>query len=146
MSKNMIPACLTVLLLTIEFADAKEYDVKSDEVTYSDAGGVKATGYLARPEKQGRCPTIVLIHEWWGLNDDIRGKARAFARLGYVALAVDLYGGKSTTKAQEARQLAGRVRQKMNVAKENLSDAVTFLKKSRHVDPNRMASIGWCFG
>lgn len=122
------------------------YDVRSDEVTYSDAGGKKATGFFARPEKEGKCPAIVLIHEWWGLNDDIRTKAKEFARLGYVALAVDLYAGKSTSDARVARQLATKVRSNQRVAQENLRDAVRLLKKSRHVDPDRMASIGWCFG
>ena len=51
---------------------------------------------------------MILIHEWWGLNDDIKKKALAFAEQGYVALAVDLYDGESTTKPSEARKLAGK--------------------------------------
>ena len=123
-----------------------EVAVKTDDVPYSDAGGTKAMGYFARPDRDGRLPGIVLIHEWWGLNDDIRSKAEEFARLGYVALAVDMYGGKSTTDPNEARKLAGEVRGNMDVAQENLRDAIGLLKKSPHVDPERIASIGWCFG
>jgi carboxymethylenebutenolidase len=125
---------------------ADEVAIRTDEVPYSDAGGTKAVGYFARPDVEGRLPAIVLIHEWWGLNDDIKSKARDFARLGYVALAVDMYGGKSTTDPNQARELAGAVRSQMDVAQQNLQDAVNMLKKSPHVDAERMAAIGWCFG
>ena len=137
---------LATLLLVCGSAQGQRFSVKSDDVTYSDAGGNKAVGYFARPDKEGRCPAIVLIHEWWGLNDDIRSKTREFAELGYVALAVDLYNGDSTTDASQARKLAGQVRGEMELAQENLRDAIVWLKKSKHVDEDRLASIGWCFG
>ncbi len=120
-------------------------EVVTDDVVYSDAGG-KVVGYFARPKIEGKLPAVVLIHEWWGLNDDIKNKTRKFAELGYVALAVDLYHGQSTTDRETAGRLAGSVRGKMDVAQQNLKDAVATLKKSPHVDSNRLATIGWCFG
>jgi carboxymethylenebutenolidase len=125
---------------------AEEYEVRETTVVYSEREGQRVQGHVAQPAEAGTYPGIILIHEWWGLNDDIRFKAREFARLGYVALAVDLYGGESTTDAGAARELAGKVRSNMDAAFDNLRDALTFLKNSESVEPNRLASIGWCFG
>ncbi len=116
------------------------------EVVYGKAGSRDLKGYLAVPDGTQRAPAIILIHEWWGLNDDIRSKADQFAKEGYVALAVDLYGGRSTTRPSEARRLAGEVRQNMDKAFDNLKAAVAFLKAHPRVDSERLASIGWCFG
>ena len=118
----------------------------ADEVTYGTADGKDMKGFLAMPDGDAKCGAIILIHEWWGLNDDIRKKAEGFAKLGYVALAVDLYGGKSTTEASQARQLAGAVRNNRDAAFTNLKAAVDYLKKNDRVDAKRMAAIGWCFG
>ena len=138
----------TVLFVAVLLAPSfgEELEIKWDEIAYSEVDGKKAMGYVARPLIEGKRPAVVLIHEWWGLNDDIKSKSREFAKLGYVALAVDLYDGKSTTDQGEASQLAGAVRGNMEAAQQNLSDAIATLKKSRHVDPDRIASIGWCFG
>jgi carboxymethylenebutenolidase len=124
----------------------QEVSVRTDDVPYSEANGKQAIAYFARPDREGQLPGIVLIHEWWGLNDDIKAKAREFAKLGYVAIAVDMYDGKSTTDPNQARELAGSVRGNMEGAMQNLRDALDVLKKSPHVDPERLAAIGWCFG
>ena len=63
-------------------------------VTYK-SGGETVSGYLAAPSGGGRHPALIVVHEWWGLNDWVRGKADHFAKEGYVALAIDLYRGKS---------------------------------------------------
>ena len=117
-----------------------------DDVTYGTKNDKPLKGFLATPEATGKRPAIILIHEWWGLNDDIRAKAEAFAKQGYVALAVDLYGGKSTTTSAEARKLASAVRGDMDGAFANLKTAVAYLKQQTNVDGTRIASIGWCFG
>ncbi len=122
-----------------------EYPVVTRSVKYTTQG-VETLGYLAEPKISGKRPAIVLIHEWWGLNDSIKTKAREFAARGYVALAVDLYNGKATTDRDEAGRLAGEVRGKMDQAFANLKDAIAYLKTLDNVDPERMASIGWCFG
>ena len=115
-------------------------------VTYHKEGDSPIQGYLAMPKGKGPVPAIILIHEWWGLNDDIREKANHFASQGYAALAVDLYHGGSTDKSSEARQLAGAVREDMEGAFTNLSAALDYLKNQPGVDEKRLASIGWCFG
>ena len=126
--------CLLLLLLWLP--------AEAAEVEYHD--GVK--GYLAQPAGDGKHPGVILIHEWWGLNDDIRRKADAFAAAGYTALAVDMYEGAVTTKPDEARKLATGVRKNMERAFANLRAAVAWLKSSPNVDAARLASVGWCFG
>ena len=112
---------------------------------HSDSTG-EIMGYLSKPKTNTALPGIILIHEWWGLNQDIKNKADEFAKNGYVALAVDLYQGKSTTSSKEARNLAGKVRSNTNEAFKNLESALDFLKSLDNVNKNKLASVGWCFG
>ncbi len=116
--------------------------VETAEVEYHDG----VTGYLALPDGSGSHPGVLLIHEWWGLNDDIREKAREFAEAGYVALAVDMYRGRSTTDRSEARELAGSVRGDIPGAFANLRAGFGHLRGLGRVDADRLASVGWCFG
>lgn len=105
------------------------------------------TGYLAVPEGDGPFPALILIHEWWGLNDNIRDLADDFAKEGYVALAVDLYGGRDAGyDPAKARELASEVRGDVEGAMANLGDAAAYLKSREDVDPDALASVGWCFG
>lgn len=122
-----------------------ETAVVTETVAYTPEGDIK--GFLARPEAPGPHPGLILIHEWWGLNDNIRNNARRFAEAGYVALAVDLYRGQVTTSADQARELAATVRQNMPEAFTNLQHAVDYLQaRPDLVVPDRLASVGWCFG
>lgn len=104
------------------------------------------TGYLALPEGEGRFPALILIHEWWGLNDNIRQFADDFAAEGYVVLAVDLYNGESTGTPDRARELATSVSSDLDGAFANLAAAVDFLNVREDVRPDSLASVGWCFG
>ncbi|MFQ5684456.1 MAG: dienelactone hydrolase family protein, partial [Candidatus Binatia bacterium] len=111
------------------------------------SGHKDVKGFLARPKDHKKHPAVILIHEWWGLNQNIKENARRFARLGYVSLAVDLYSGRVASKRSEARQLAGGVRKDTAAAFENLRQAVNYLKgRSSSVMAERIASVGWCFG
>lgn len=112
------------------------------EVEYADG----VVGFLAQPEGEGKHPAVVLIHEWWGLNEDIREKAAAFAEEGYVALAVDLYDGRVADEPEGARALATAVREDMPRAFANLRAAIGFVGDLDTVDGGRIASVGWCFG
>ena len=103
-------------------------------------------GYIAAPQEGDNLPAVILIHEWWGLNENIRENAQRFAAAGYVALAVDLYGGEATTSAAKAGRLALRVRNNMEEAFDNLEAAVATLAADERVDSARIASVGWCFG
>jgi len=104
------------------------------------------SGYIATPEGPGPFPAVVLIHEWWGLNDNIKDLANDFAERGYVALAVDLYDGAVATTPAEAGALAGGVRENVESAFTNLEAATTYLQSLDNVNPEQLASVGWCFG
>ena len=130
-------------------AETKQTELAGDEIEYGEVKGAKLTGYLSLPDLEDSstdAPAIILIHEWWGLNDDIRRKADRFASDGFVALAVDLYGEEATADRGKAREMAMKVRANMEDAFENLKSAVSFLADHDQVDKERMASIGWCFG
>lgn len=98
-------------------------------------------GYFATPEEPGRYPGVVMIHEWWGLNDNIKEAARALAAEGYNVLAVDLYEGSVAANPDEARQLVGGLDQMK--ATMNLQAAASYL---RYRGSDQVASLGWCFG
>ncbi|MCH8013139.1 MAG: dienelactone hydrolase family protein [Candidatus Marinimicrobia bacterium] len=140
------PVFISLFCFVINVVLAKSSEIYTEEVVYYK-NQKNVVGYLARPIDGKRYPAILLIHEWWGLNENIKERARQFAGQGYVALAVDLYGGRVTTTASEAINLAGEVRNNRNDAFDNLKGAVEFLQsQSLFVIPDRIASIGWCFG
>ena len=103
-------------------------------------------GYLAVPINAKDAPAILLIHEWWGLTQEIKDKADKFAAEGYVALAVDMYGKPATDSFLKARKMSNAVRKDMPAAFKNLSAGIAFLKNHKGVDSTRIASVGWCFG
>lgn len=119
-----------------------QYAITSQNVTYHN----ETEGYLAVPEGEGPFPALILIHEWWGLNDNIRGLADDFAEQGYVALAVDLYDGAAAATPDEARVLAAGVRENIEPAFANLEAATDYLAELPNVAGDRLASVGWCFG
>ena len=114
----------------------------TQEVHLTLADGTQVGGALALPDGKGRAG-IVLIHEWWGLNDQIRAVAAEFARLGFVALAADLYGGKSATSPDAARGLMQAVDGAL--ATRTLVAWVDWLR-SHEASTDKVATIGWCFG
>ncbi len=123
-------------------------EIETRDVEYAEINGKVIKGYLAAPKSEpgAKYPGLVLIHQWWGLNDNMREYAEQFAKQGYVALAVDLYEGESTTDQQKAGQLASAVQNNMDKTFGNLKQAVAFLKKQPNVLTDRLASVGWCFG
>lgn len=108
------------------------------------SGAETASGLLVTPEGAGPFPAVVVIHEWWGLDDWVKEQARALAREGYVALAPDLYRGKVTSKQEEAHQLMMGL--SPDRAVRDLKAAVGFLEARRDVKKDRIGVIGWCMG
>lgn len=106
--------------------------------------GGGASGYLAMPKNTGKHGGVIVIQEWWGLNDWIRGNADRFAKNGYVAVAVDLYRGKTANNAEEAHELMRGLPE--DRALRDLHAAFDHLAKRDDVDPNKIASVGWCMG
>src|SRR5437762_2639322 len=96
--KRLLLACLVLVALAAPALAAEQ------TVSFK-SGDESVNGFLAAPEGKGPFPAVIVIHEWWGLDDWVKGQARALAQEGYVALAVDLYRGKVTNKQEEAHQL-----------------------------------------
>ena len=104
--------------------------VSSRTVDYGKQGDDNLSGYLSKPSKDStKLPSILVIHEWWGLNDNIRSMADQLAAEGYVALAVDLYNGSVAEKPEQARKMMSAVGKDPIIAKKNLQQAFDYLKK-----------------
>jgi carboxymethylenebutenolidase len=108
------------------------------------SGSETVSGYLAVPDGPGKKPAIVVIHEWWGMNDFAKGKADGFAKQGYVALADDLYRGKVAENPDVAHQLMRGLPEDRAIR--DLKAAAAYLRTRPDVDGARVASIGWCMG
>lgn len=117
-------------------------NASGEEVTYATVNGKEITGYLARPEEGENTPGIIVIHEWWGLNDNIRMMADKLAGEGYTALAVDLYNGKVAETPDSAKAYMGMVNQEQAV--DNLTQAYGYLNEQQ--GSKNIGVIGWCFG
>lgn len=117
---------------------------QGSDVRYVD-GDSATVGYVAVPEGDGPFPALVLIHEWNGLVDRIRQVADAFAAEGYVALAADLYQGRTGSNRDENMALVQEVRGDPEVMIANLDAAVRFLRARPDVT-GKVAAMGWCFG
>lgn len=135
---------LTFVLVTFSQIDAA---IQTKEVEYTH-DGQKLKGFFAWDDAvQGKRPGVLVVHEWWGLNDYARKRARMLAELGYVAFAADMYGdGKTTQHPQEAGQWAGQVRMNQQAWRARGLAGLNVLKGHELVDPSRLAAIGYCFG
>ena len=91
-------------------------------------------------------PAVIMIHENKGLNDNIKNMANLLAKEGYVVLAVDLFNGEVTTNQTRASELSQSIRDNPDVAISNLQGAVKYLTSLPNVNPDKIASLGWCFG
>ena len=129
------------LLVLVLAASALAADGKS--VSYK-SGDETVQGVLYTPAGKGPFPALVVIHEWWGLNDWVKDQASKLADQGYVTLAVDLYRGKVAKTPDEAHEIMRGVPE--DRAKRDLHAAVEFLKSQSNVKKDRIGSIGWCMG
>jgi carboxymethylenebutenolidase len=119
--------------------------VRGIEVAYATINGKPVHGYLAEPrDAKGPLPGIIVIHEWWGLNANIRSMADQLAGKGYAALAVDLYNGQTATTPRAAQNLMKDVLTHAPAASSNLRQAYAYLHGTEHAP--RIGVIGWCFG
>jgi carboxymethylenebutenolidase len=127
------------------------FPLQREEVNYYD----NVSGYLVFPENNSttdsstdhtKLPAVVMIHEWWGLNDNIKNMADELAKEGYVVLAVDLYNGQVATSPDQAMKLVNLARENQNESLSNLKAAVSYLKTLDNVNASKIAAFGWCFG
>jgi len=119
--------------------------IKSQTVTYATINGREIKGYLAYPAAaEGGLPAVLVFHEWWGLNDNIKKMADQLAGQGYVALAADLYGGRVAAQPEAARSLMEEALKDRDAMGQNLRQAHAYLKEQ--IKATRVGTIGWCFG
>jgi dienelactone hydrolase len=136
--------CAIFTLLASSSAWAK---VTGREVEYR-SGDTVLKGYLAENSAtKGKRPAVLVVHEWWGHNEYARKRARMLAELGYVALAVDMFGdGKTAQHPDDAGKFAGEVMKNKAVGEARFNAALDYVKQLPEVDPGRIAAIGYCFG
>lgn len=117
--------------------------IRTEQVTFP-AGGRSGQGYLALPEGQGPHRSVVVIQEWWGLDEHIRDVARRFAGAGFVALAPDLYHGEVAAEPDDARRLAMNLQ--LPEAAQEMAGAADYLAGRDDVAPKQVGAIGFCMG
>ena len=133
--------CLCLLFTLLCTLSA--FAATSQSVSYK-SGDDTVQALMYTPEGKGPFPGILVIHEWWGVNDWVKEQASKLSDLGYVALAVDLYRGKVATTPDEAHEIMRGVPD--DRAARDLHAAFEFLKSQPNVKKDRIASIGWCMG
>jgi dienelactone hydrolase len=148
--KTYFKSFLTCLLMgTILSVSAQETAaIKGEEVTYASADGTTLKGYVAFDASQkGKRPAIVVVPEWWGNNDYSRMRARKLAALGYIAIAVEIYGdGKIASNPTDAMAYATPFYKDPSLGKARIEAAVIKIKTYPETDGNKIAAIGYCFG
>lgn len=142
MERTLILLCLLVSAMGVARAE-----VVGKEVDYS-SGDTRMKGYIAYDDAyQGKRPGVLVVHEWWGHNAYARHRAGMLAKLGYTALAVDMYGdGKVAQHPDEAGKFAAEVSKNMPLAKARFEAAIALLRAQDTVDAKTLAAIGYCFG
>jgi len=115
-----------------------------EAVSAETAGGKSIGAALALPAETP-APAVLLVHEWWGLNDQIKSVAADLARVGYVALAVDLYDGRVAATPDDARAYMGEAMAAAEATQQVLSAWIDWLKNNAKTN-GKVATIGWCFG
>jgi carboxymethylenebutenolidase len=131
-----LSGCVLMCALRASAATSKEVSYKSGDETVK--------GLLYTPSGTGPFPAILVIHEWWGLNDWLKEQASKLADQGYVALAVDLYRGRVADDSDTAHQLARGLPE--DRANRDLAAAFDYLASRKDVQAKRIGSIGWCMG
>ena len=139
---------LAMTLLTVmAIAPTADADIVTKSIPYR-YGHTQLEGFLAYDNSvKGKKPGVLLVHEWWGLNDYVKARAKQIAKLGYVAFALDMYGkGKVTTHPEQAKEWAQQVNNNREIWQQRARAGLKILQDYPEVDQARTAAIGYCFG
>lgn len=140
---RMLAAAILGALLAASITALQAQGPKTETVQFP-SGKDTIGGFLATPEKPGRYPALIVVHEWWGLNDWVKEQTVKLASQGYVALAVDLYRGKVAADASEAHELSRGLPNDRAVL--DLMAGIVYLAGRNDVDRGHIGTIGWCMG
>lgn len=143
----MIVRRIALSLLVLLAASRAQAEIQTKTVTYK-VGDTECRGFLAWDDSiEGKRPGVLVVHEWWGLNDYAKHRAEELAKLGYVAFAADMYGeGRTTSHPGDAGKMAGEVRANIDQWRERAEAALEVLKEQPQCDSSKLAAIGYCFG
>ena len=138
---------LLALIAMLTVAAPLSAAVQTKAVEYKD-GDVVLEGFLTYDDAvKGKAPGVLVVHEWWGVNDYAKGRAKQLAEMGYMALAVDMYGkGVLAKTSKDAGELAGKLKGDRPMMRKRVTAGLDVLKANEKVDPKRIAAIGYCFG
>jgi carboxymethylenebutenolidase len=134
---------LTMLFAVLMAMTLSAFATEGTPVTYK-SGDETVNAILYTPQGKGPFPALVVIHEWWGLNDWVKEQASKLADHGYVALAIDLYRGKVATSPDQAHEIMRGV--PSDRANRDLLAASSYLRSQKNVAPSKIGAIGWCMG
>jgi dienelactone hydrolase len=134
-------------IFVLAFSATVQAKVVGKEVSYEE-GGTSLKGYIAYDDaKKGKRPGIIVVHEWWGHNAYARKRADMLAKMGYTAMALDMYGeGKQAEHPEDAGKMSGEIKSNMPLMKARFLAALNTLNAEPTVDPAKNAAIGYCFG
>lgn len=125
----------------------KKVSLKEENITYELSGTVMNGFVVYDKNVKGKRPAVLVVHEWWGLNDYAKSRARQLASMGYIAMAVDMYGeGKIAQNPQQAQELATPFYKDPTLSKFRLDAAIKKIKEYEQTDATNIAAIGYCFG
>lgn len=137
---------------TPENTDAKytknlQKEIVAEDLTYSENGKTFKSFLAFDKSKPGKLPVVLIIPEWWGMNDYVKSRAKQLADSGYMAIAVDMYGeGKVADNPDDAGKLAKPFYGNADLAKQSFEAALKQIEKNEKADAGKMAAIGYCFG
>lgn len=139
--------CMAACNSNEEKPETMEPKLKEENITYS-GDSITMNGFVVYDEnKEGARPAVLVVHEWWGLNDYSKMRARELATLGYIAMAVDMYGnGKQADNPDSAGKLATPFYMNTQMAKTRFDAALAKIKTYSQTDPAKIGAIGYCFG
>jgi dienelactone hydrolase len=121
--------------------------LKEESISYNSSNTTMNGYVIYNDQTQDKRPAVLVVHEWWGMNDYSKRRARELAGLGYVAMAVDMFGnGQTASDPDEAMKLAGPFYQNTQLIKSRFEAALAKLKTLPQVDTNNIAAIGYCYG
>lgn len=140
---KLLLSSILVLLCSVKLQAA----IHTETVDYQQ-GDTTLEGYLAYDDSiSGQRPGVLIVHQWMGLTDYEKMRARMLAEMGYVAFCADIYGkGVRPTTTQEAGAQAGKYKGDRQLLRARVNAGLDALKQNKRVDPNHVAAIGYCFG
>ena len=139
--------CRWLILLSLLVTSVVQAALVDRDANYS-SGATLMKGYIVYDDAvKGERPAVLVVHEWWGHNEYSRDRARQLAQMGYVAMAVDMYGNaRQALHPEDAKKFSGEIANNIDLGKQRFLAAMSQLQQHKLVDAEKMAAIGYCFG